>query len=79
MNMPLSPLPREAFVTGHCLASSNQHGANSVTVASFIIIIIIILTNFTNYKNSHLGNIQYHTATHIIYSTTVTYATYNTI
>ena len=33
MNMPLSPLPREAFVTGHCLASSNQRGANSVTVA----------------------------------------------
>ena len=31
--MPLSPLPREAFVTEHCLASSNQRGANSVTVA----------------------------------------------
>ena len=38
-----------------------------------------ILTNFTNYKDSHLGNLQYHTATHIIYSTTVTYTTYNTI
>ena len=32
-NMSLSPLPHEAFVTGHCLASSNQCGANSVTVA----------------------------------------------
>ena len=32
-NMPLTPLPHEAFVTGHCLASSNQRGANSVTVA----------------------------------------------
>ena len=31
--MPLSPFPCEAFVTGHCLASSNQRGANSVTVA----------------------------------------------
>ena len=39
----------------------------------------IILTNLTNYKDSHLGNLQYHTATHIIYSTTVTYTTYNTI
>ena len=27
-NMLLSPLPHEAFVTGHCLASSNQRGAN---------------------------------------------------
>ena len=33
MNVSLSPLPIEAFVTGHCLASSNQCGANSVTVA----------------------------------------------
>ena len=32
MNIPLSPLPHEAFVTGHCLASSNQCGANRVTV-----------------------------------------------
>ena len=31
--MPLTPLPHEAFVTGHCLASSNQREANSVTVA----------------------------------------------
>ena len=31
-------------------------------------------------KYNHLGNLQYHTATHIIYSTTtVTYTTYNTI
>ena len=43
------------------------------------IFFIIILTNFTNYKDSHLGNLQYHTATHIIYSATVTYTTYNTI
>ena len=33
MNMSLSPLPHEAFVTGLCSASSNQHGANSVMVA----------------------------------------------
>ena len=32
-NMPLSPLPHEVFVTGHCLASFNQRGANRVTVA----------------------------------------------
>ena len=31
--MSLSPLPHEAFVKGHCLASSNQRGANSVRVA----------------------------------------------
>ena len=37
------------------------------------------LTNFTNYKDSHLGNLQYHRATHIIYSTTITYTIYNTI
>ena len=30
--MPPSPLPQEAFVTGHCLASSNQCEANRVTV-----------------------------------------------
>ena len=31
--MSLSPIPHEVFVTGHCLASSNRCGANSVTVA----------------------------------------------
>ena len=34
----------------------------------------------TNYKYNHLGNLQYLTATNVIYSTTtVTYTTYNTI
>ena len=33
LNMSLSPLPHEAFVTGLCFASSNQHRANRVTVA----------------------------------------------
>ena len=33
--MPLSPLSCKAFVTGHCLASSNQRGANSLTVAAW--------------------------------------------
>ena len=28
-----TPLSHEAFETGHCLPSSNQHEANSVTVA----------------------------------------------
>ena len=33
--MALSPLPHEALVTGHCLPSSNQRGANSVTLAAW--------------------------------------------
>ena len=42
-------------------------------VSAWILTFFFILTNFTNYKDSCLGNLQYHTATHIIYSTTVTY------
>ena len=36
-------------------------------------------TTFTSYKYSHLGNLQYSTPTHIIYSSaTVAHTTYNT-
>ena len=53
---------------------------NRTASALFVLFFLFfIVTNFTNYKDSHLGNLQYHTATHIIYSTTVTYTTYNTI
>ena len=39
-----------------------------------------LVTIFTSYKYNHLHNLQYSTATHIIYSTTtVAYTTYNTI
>ena len=39
-----------------------------------------LFTTFASYKYNHLlGNLQYDMATHIIYSTTVTYTTYNTI
>ena len=41
--------------------------------------VFLIITTFTNYKYSHIGHLQYNSATHIIYNTTTVYTTYNTI